>query len=174
MKKGEPGPGAYKSSETLNDKISTQVHSMKGSGSFASSAGRQQIKLNDLPTPGAGAYNVEQADFSKKKDFSKGLSSTFKAPIAVQIEKESTMPAPNAYDLSNKSKFQFRENKVCAESAFKSKTKREMILRSKTNMPAPGTYDIAGDLINPNSVAYASFKSTTQRRSFTPKNSQPG
>ena len=110
----------------------------------------------------------------KKKDFAKGLSSTFKAPIAVAVEKESSAPAPNAYDLSNKSKFQYRENHVCADSAFKSKTRRDTALRSKTNMPAPGTYDIAGDLINPNSVAYASFKSTTKRRSFTPQASQPG
>lgn len=86
------------------------------------------------------------------------------------------MPAPNEYNVLNAKKQIFKSNNVCADSAFKSHTKREFLDLSKVkNLPAPGTYNPNDEFIHETSkVPYSSFKSTSQRHSFLPNDNLPG
>ena len=84
-----------------------------------------------------GAYHPENTDLYRKKDFNNGNSSVFRKPIAQKVTKESEVPAPNEYNISNANKQQFKTNNVCADSAFKSNTKREFLSLDKIkNLPA--------------------------------------
>lgn len=70
----------------------------------------------------------------------------------------------------------FKSNNVCADSAFKSHTKRDFLdLNRVRNLPAPGTYNPNDEVIRESSkVPYSSFKSTSQRYTFIPNENIPG
>lgn len=123
-----------------------------------------------------GAYHPENTDLYRKKDFNNGNSSVFRKPIAQKVTKESEVPAPNEYNVSNANKQQFKTNNVCADSAFKSNTKREFLSLDKIkNLPAPGTYNVNDDVLHESSkVPFSSFKSTVQRNTFVPIDNIPG
>ncbi len=150
--------------------------SKKGYGNLASSASRNDIKLNPAKTPGAGAYETQNTVINSRKDFSSGFSASFQKPIAQKVEKENEIPAPNSYDLSNLKKVIFKSNNVSADSAFKSKTKREFISVDKVkNLPAPNLYNVNDEQLHGASkIPYSSFKSTSQRHTFTPNGYYPG
>lgn len=87
------------------------------------------------------------------------------------------MPAPNSYDLTNATKkILFKSNNVTADSAFKSKTKREFISLEKVkDLPAPNLYNVNDEqLYGASKIPYSSFKSTSQRHTFTPNGFYPG
>ena len=73
-------------------------------------------------------------------------------------------------------KQQIKSNNVCADSAFKSHTKREFLDFDKIkNLPAPGTYNVNDDFTHDSSkIPYSSFKSTSQRTTFMPNENLPG
>ncbi len=150
--------------------------SRKGYGGFASSACRSDIKLNPDITPGAGAYNVSESNHARsdKRDFSTMYSSAFQRPIAQVFEKENTLPAPNSYDVEKSKKLLFKNNNVCADSAFKSHTKREFI-EINNDAPAPNSYDVKIDAVHDSvKVPFSSFKTMTKRSTFTPNGDIPG
>jgi hypothetical protein len=150
--------------------------SKKGYGGFASSACRSDVKLNPDITPGAGTYNVDESSHARtdKRDFSTMYSSAFQKPIAQVFEKENTLPAPNSYDVSRSKRLLYKNNNVCADSAFKSHTKREFIDVNK-DAPAPNTYDVKIDAVHDSvKVPFSSFKTTSKRSSFTPHDDMPG
>ncbi len=123
-----------------------------------------------------GAYHPENADLYKKKDFNHGNSSVFRKPIAQRVIKESEVPAPNEYNISNAKKHQFKTNNVCADSAFKSNTKRDFLgLDKLKNLPAPGTYNVNDEITHESAkIPFSSFKSTSQRITFQPNDNIPG
>lgn len=86
------------------------------------------------------------------------------------------MPAPNSYDLSKIKRHLFKSNNVCADSAFKSQTKRELIQLDKVkNLPAPTSYNVNDEATHAaTKVPISSFKSTSQRHTFTPMDYVPG
>lgn len=145
--------------------------SIKGYGGFASSSSRDEIKLNPMITPGAGSYELNA---NNRKDFSNSFSSSFHKPIAQTLDKPDYKPAPNIYDLSKSSKHKFKSNNVHADSAFKSQTKREFMHIDKT-IPAPNAYNVNDKLKHDNpKVIISSFKSSSNRQSFTSNNNYPG
>ena len=90
---------------------------------------------------------------------------------------ENEIPAPNSYDLTNATKkILFKSNNVTADSAFKSKTKREFISLEKVkDLPAPNLYNVNDEqLYSASKIPYSSFKSTSQRHTFTPNGFYPG
>ncbi|CAF0834175.1 unnamed protein product [Brachionus calyciflorus] len=167
-----PGPGSYVSQDDASQKLKKPSDSKKGYGGFASSSSRDELKFNPLITPGAGSYELSTTN--NRKDFSNSNSSSFHRPIAQKLEKSGSLPAPNAYDLTNLTKFKFKNNNVHADSAFRSQTKREFIQIDK-NVPGPNVYNVNDNLKHDNpKVIMSSFKSSTNRRSFTPHNNNPG
>jgi hypothetical protein len=148
--------------------------SKKGYGGFASKASREMLKFNPGSTPGAGSYETHKIIANKRKDFSVGPMSTFQKPIAHKLDKENEVPAPNSYDIT-KAKTT-KTNNVTADSAFKSKTKREFISLDKVkDLPAPNSYTIKDDLLHESTkVPFSSFKTTANRNSFIPANNLPG
>ena len=123
-----------------------------------------------------GAYHPEHTDLYKKKDFSQGNSSVFRKPIAQKVTKESEVPAPNEYNVANAKRYQFKTNNVCADSAFKSNTKRDCLQLDKLkNLPAPGTYNVNDEITHESAkIPFSSFKSTSQRTNFVPTDNVPG
>ena len=166
-----PGPGSYiKSTENLSDKLKRTSDSLKGYGSFASRSGRENLKLNNLSTPGAGAYDVQSVTIFKKRDHSTSFSSAFQKPIAIKLERPSSIPAPNKYNVNDE--LRHKKNNVCADSAFRSKTKRELSQETAKDVPPPGTYNI--QVVSAVKVPFSSFKSTSQRHSFSKNKDFPG
>jgi hypothetical protein len=105
-----------------------------------------------------------------RKDFSQGNTSAFQKPIAQKIEKDKELPGPCSYDIKKTEKYLFKSNNVCADSAFKSNTKRDIYNTDQLkDLPAPNKYNINDDPIHISSKVpyYSSFKSTSQRHSFT-------
>lgn len=124
-----------------------------------------------MVTPGAGSYEING---KKRKDFSNSCSSSFQKPIAQKLDKPDYKPAPNVYDISKSTKYKFKSNNVHADCAFKSKTKREYMQIDKS-IPAPNVYNVNDNLKHDNPKAIvSSFKSNSNRRSFTPHNNNPG
>ncbi len=160
----------------LKENLKKTSDSKKGYGNFASSTSRSEIKLNPQLTPGAGTYDTQNTVINKKKDFSSGFSASFQKPIAQKVEKENEIPAPNSYDWTNAKKVLFKSNNVTADSAFKSKTKREFISLEKVkDLPAPNLYNVNDEqLYGASKIPYSSFKSTSQRHTFTPNGFYPG
>lgn len=158
----------------LSEKLKKTSDSKKGSGGFASSACRTEIKLNPDNTPGAGSYDVAEKGDKRRSDFSTMYSSAFQKPIAQPYEKENSMPAPNAYDVSKGSKTLFKSNNVAADSAFKSHTKREFIQVNK-DAPAPNKYDVKDDYLHSSvKVPFSSFKTSSKRATFLKDQDIPG
>ena len=177
LKSDTPGPGSYNSAALTNleDLIKKTSDSKKGYGGFASSASRNEMKLNPGYTPGAASYKLETIVY-KRKDFSQGNSNNFQKPIANVVTKEAEGPAPNEYDLSTAGKYKFKANNVSAASAFKSQTKREAFEGMvQKNNPAPGTYDVKDEVLHDSSkIPFSSFKSTSQRNTFMCNSNIPG
>jgi hypothetical protein len=155
----------------LSERLKKTSDSKNGYGGFASRSSRSETKLNPNVTPGAGAYNLPTSALKSKKDFSSGFSSSFQKTIAQKIEKENELPAPNSYDISKVDKKIFKSNNVCADSAFKSNTKRDIYGTDQAKeMPAPNKYNINVDPIHVSTKIpyHSSFKSSSHRHSFTP------
>lgn len=172
-----PGPGSYNANalSNLHDLLKKTSDSKKGYGGFASSSSRNEMKLNPGYTPGAGAYEVKTIVY-KKKDFSSGNSNNFLKPIANVPPKEQEGPAPCEYNLATVTKYKFKKNNVSAGAAFNSLSKREAFegMIDKTN-PAPGTYNVNDELMHDSSkIPFSSFKSSSQRNTFTGANNVPG
>jgi hypothetical protein len=120
--------------------------------------------LNRVNTPGAGSYNIKELDLLKRKDFGRSFTSAFQKPIAIKTkDKESLMPAPNQYNVIDKLKY--KTNNVCADSAFKSKTKRKLSQEIAKDVPAPNFYDVKLD--KSTRIPLSSFKSTSKRSLFS-------
>jgi hypothetical protein len=175
-----PGPGSYVKPADVKEQLKKPSDSKKGFGGFASSSSRNGLKINNLNTPGAGAYEIskETTILTNRKDFSNGYSSGFAKPIATAMaaEKENEQPAPNAYDLEKSKKYIFKNNNVSADHAFKSQTKREFLHVDKTvELVAPNSYNVKDDFRHDSTkIPYSSFKSNTQRHTFTPNSNLPG
>jgi hypothetical protein len=68
----------------------------------------------------------------------------------------------------------FKNNNAAADSAFKSKTKREYI-DAKNDAPAPNKYDVKVDYVHDSvKVPMSSFKTAVKRNTFTPVSNNPG
>ena len=101
-------------------------------------------------------------------------SSAFQKPIAQHYDKENTLPAPNSYDVSKSSKILFKNNNVCADSAFRSGTKRELIEINK-DAPGPNVYDVNVDSVHDSvKIPFSSFKTTSKRNTFLKTSDMPG
>lgn len=118
---------------------------------------------------------------TRKKDFSTGNSGNFTKPIVSAQEerklfKELEGPAPCEYNVDTAAKHKFKVNNVSANAAFKSHTKRDLLDSvSIKNNPAPGTYDVNDTITHDSSkIPFSSFKSTSQRNTFTNASAVPG
>ena len=82
-----------------------------------------------------------------------------------------TVSSNNIY-CSKPKKQQFKSNNVCADSAFKSHTKREFLDFDKIkNLPAPGTYNVNDDFTHDSSkIPYSSFSATNISTQLVPSN----
>ena len=163
----------------LSQRLKKTSDSKNGLGGFASRSSRSEVKLNPNFTPGAGSYNVETSTQLKtRQDFSSGYSSAFQPPIAQRVEKENDqIPAPNSYNISkNIEKHVYKSNNVCADSAFKSNTKRDIYgIDQNKDIPAPNKYNVNDEPVHAsNKISYhSSFKSTSQRGTFMPSSDIP-
>ena len=139
-----------------------------------------ETKMNPEKVPGAGAYDVDRSDRAATlhKDFSSGFSSAFQKPIAVRRADSDVahQPAPNSYDPSHAARLLFKSNNVCADSAFKSNSKRDIYANTAKNQPAPNRYNVNDEPLHPSfKVPYhSSFKSTSKRITFAPLENVPG
>ncbi|KAE8624146.1 hypothetical protein XENTR_v10005847 [Xenopus tropicalis] len=166
-----PGPGTYNVGRTPAD-INSVSLSKKGTGGFPSKAPRTlQRKIARTPAPNAYLLNKE---FFSKKDFSKGNSSMFQQPVAVEVEDTKHLtPAPNQYSAS--STYCHPNNNVAAHASFVSKTKRDLLKPNAVNGPSPCHYTINDSLVKESTkVLVSCFKSKTSRNSLNVISDNPG
>nr|XP_014353891.1 PREDICTED: O(6)-methylguanine-induced apoptosis 2 [Latimeria chalumnae] len=128
-----PGPGYYNVVHQPIDRSITYC-SRNGTGGLASKAAR--IPRNKVKhTPAANAYHMPSVTLSRR-DFGLGYSSMFHQPIAVKVDDgKNQTPAPNCYKVSLA--YCTKSNNVTAESAFLSKTQRELRPRVTLKGPSP-------------------------------------
>uniref|UniRef100_UPI00398ED9D2 O(6)-methylguanine-induced apoptosis 2 isoform X2 n=1 Tax=Pristiophorus japonicus TaxID=55135 RepID=UPI00398ED9D2 len=166
-----PGPGSYDYSHGSMETFSTSI-SNRGMGGLASKAVRlERRKINY--TPGANAYNIP-SPFLSKMDYHMGNSSMFQLPIATKVDdpKKGT-PGPSEYNISHV--YLGKTNNVTAESAFLSKTRRDLIPPGTLIGPSPCHYRINHSLTkeSPKTIV-SSFKSKTIRLKYPDDSTSPG
>ncbi|XP_072357232.1 O(6)-methylguanine-induced apoptosis 2 [Scyliorhinus torazame] len=165
-----PGPGSYGFAHGPIETFSTSL-SKRGMGGLASKVPRQGRKRFSQ-TPGANAYDIS-SPFLSKMDYHMGNSSMFQPPIAMKMDDPKNMtPGPNEYNLSNV--YLGKTNNVSAESAFLSKTNRNMIAPGTLKGPSPCQYRVNHSLTKESSRSIvSSFRSKTIRLKY-PKDLSPG
>ncbi|CAB3979660.1 Hypothetical predicted protein [Paramuricea clavata] len=172
-----PGPGTYKGYEQSNHEISPS-YSKRGTGTFASKMTRFNKEQRAFAQPGPGEY--EPLKPPVKSDFNKAnVTSNFHLPIAMPSDerKQLQAPAPNSYKISKATGKVAHDNNVSACAAFKSNSKRQSFITSKTaaNLPSPCQYNVKEELLHKSSTgASASFKSTTERKMTCTPDLGPG
>ncbi|XP_064408161.1 O(6)-methylguanine-induced apoptosis 2 [Latimeria chalumnae] len=166
-----PGPGYYNVVHQPIDRSITYC-SRNGTGGLASKAAR--IPRNKVKhTPAANAYHMPSVTLSRR-DFGLGYSSMFHQPIAVKVDDgKNQTPAPNCYKVSLA--YCTKSNNVTAESAFLSKTQRELRPRVTLKGPSPCHYTVKDSITKSSpKIMVSSFKSKTSRL-FNPNGMQtPG
>lgn len=165
-----PGPGSYISHAPAEGY--SPSFSKRGTGSFASKAGRVPRSFQRL-SPGPDAYNLQTSLFYKH-DFNRGESRMFRLPVAVKTEKpKNENPAPNLYDVSYSAVD--KKSTVSAQSAFRSKTRRSASVSDSFKGPSPCHYNVSDVLLQKTpQVPYSCFKSTTSRIQPPVRNNIPG
>ncbi|XP_067281201.1 O(6)-methylguanine-induced apoptosis 2 isoform X2 [Pseudorasbora parva] len=165
-----PGPGSYISHAVAEE--CSPSFSKRGTGSFASKAGRVPRSFPRL-SPGPEAYNL-RTSLLHKHDFNRGESRTFRLPLAVQREtQKSGNPAPNQYDVSYS--FVDRNSTISGHCAFRSKTRRSAIVSDSFKGPSPCHYKVSDVLVQKTpQVPVSCFKSTTARIRPPVRNNIPG
>ena len=150
--------------------------STKGFGNLASKSSRNSQRFNNASTPGAGHYNTVNSDCSARKNFSRGFTSSFQKPIAVQKENVVNAPAPNSYNIADPNLYKYKTNNVSASSAFKSQSKRSLVNYGDVkNHPSPATYNVDDNLVHASTkVPFSSFKSKSERQPFNQNKDFPG
>ncbi|XP_041068203.1 O(6)-methylguanine-induced apoptosis 2 [Carcharodon carcharias] len=123
-------------------------------------------------TPGANAYNIASPLLSKV-DYHLGNSSMFQPPLAMKVDDlKNATPGPNEYNISNV--YLGKANNVSAESAFLSKTSRNMIPTGTLKGPSPCQYSVNHSLTKESSKSIvSSFRSKTTRLKY-PNETSPG
>ncbi|KAG2460660.1 STPG1 protein, partial [Polypterus senegalus] len=164
-----PGPGSY---NVVDSPVETGSPSLskKGTSSFVSKSIRAASRRFRV-TPAANAYSPT---LLTKKNFSVGNSSVFQQPIAVKPDtvKDST-PAPNQYNVSSSALGS--SSNASAQSAFMSKTQRNLQLSGNLKVPSPCHYRVNDSLTkeSPKTVV-SSFRSTTTRKFLEDTSHVPG
>ncbi|XP_036357889.1 O(6)-methylguanine-induced apoptosis 2-like isoform X2 [Octopus sinensis] len=161
-----PGPGKY---ETLSEFESNSAsYSKKGTGGLASMSKR---RFSLSRTESSGTFVSLPSSFNTKRDFNRsGNTRAFQKNIAEQVE-HIPLPAPNQYQIHSKPK-----NKMSAESAFRSQTKREVTnFQTASQIPGPCQYSVNYDLVltSPKTIS-GPFKSKSSRILAVEELSVPG
>uniref|UniRef100_A0A4W4H910 O(6)-methylguanine-induced apoptosis 2 n=1 Tax=Electrophorus electricus TaxID=8005 RepID=A0A4W4H910_ELEEL len=146
-----PGPGSYLSPS----------FSMKGTGGLASKALRAG-RRPQRGIPGPDAYNL-QSSLLRKNDFGRGLSRTFRPPIAIKaVASLQKTPAPNQYNVSYAAVQ--ADSVVSAKAAFVSKTRRNVIFAGSEKGPSPCHYSVKDTATQTGpKVLVSCFKSNSAR-----------
>jgi len=142
-----PAPGQYSVQKTFHQEVSDRAGwGIRGTGGFASRSRRFGARsLPSLPRPGLGcpgpgAYNEMTAlsTIQKPRDFNQAKTT---AVFADHLEKRDVEMVPGPGHYSTIAKSDDRE-RAAAESAFRSKTGREVggISASTEETPGPGKY----------------------------------
>ncbi|TRY85949.1 hypothetical protein DNTS_032714 [Danionella cerebrum] len=161
-----PGPGSYLSHASCEG--CSPSFSKRGTGCFASKTGRAPRSFQ-RPSPGPDSYNL-QTSLLHKHDFNRGESRIFRLPYAVMKEKPTNEnPAPNQYKAAVD-----KNSTVSAESAFRSRTTRSVILLNKFKGPSPCHYQVSDVLVQKTPQTVSCFKSTTARIQAPLRNNIPG
>ncbi|KAK7489463.1 hypothetical protein BaRGS_00019262, partial [Batillaria attramentaria] len=165
-----PAPGEYLHHGNF-DHMSPS-YSKKGTGGFASKS-KKGFRNAMSNAPGPGIYALPSL-LTTRKDFNRtAVQSNFALPIAEHVAKPGN-PGPAAY-RPEKTKMGHANN-VTAETAFKSKTRREVInVAEQSRIPAPGQYEIHDEVLHGNTkVPFSSFKSQTRRELMRKPEAVPG
>ncbi|XP_051774787.1 O(6)-methylguanine-induced apoptosis 2 [Erpetoichthys calabaricus] len=164
-----PGPGSYYVVDSPAETGSPSL-SKKGTSSFVSKSIRAASRRFRV-TPAANAYSPT---LLTKRNFSVGNSSVFQQPIAVKPDtvKDST-PAPNQYNVSSSALGS--SSNASAQSAFMSKTQRNLQLSGNLKVPSPCHYRVNDSLTKESSkTVVSSFRSTTTRKFLEDTSQVPG
>ncbi|PIK42038.1 putative O(6)-methylguanine-induced apoptosis 2 [Apostichopus japonicus] len=168
-----PGPGTYLKHGKATNK--TPSHSKRGYGVGFVSKDRRSKALKTTVGPGSAAYSLPSL-LTSRKDFNQSnTSSSFQSPIAIQREKSTDQPAPNAYQVNDSLLHKHHGNH--GQSAFKSTSKRVDFHKNTSSAPAPCHYNVNDRIVKPSvKVPYSSFKSSTKRDMLqaVPENPGPG
>ncbi|XP_067862664.1 O(6)-methylguanine-induced apoptosis 2 [Heptranchias perlo] len=166
-----PGPGSYDNTHGPVETFSTSF-SKRGMGGLASKASRLE-RRKTIQTPGANAYNIP-SPFLSKVDYHMGNSSMFEQPIAMKVDDpKNWTPGPNEYNVSNV--YLGKMNNVSAESAFLSKTRRDIVPPGTLKIPSPCHYRINHSLTKESpKIIVSSFRSKTIRLKYPNVSTSPG
>ncbi|XP_797702.1 O(6)-methylguanine-induced apoptosis 2 [Strongylocentrotus purpuratus] len=165
-----PGPGSYV--EQNKPILVKPSFSKKGMGvGFVS---KEKRAKRHKTTPGPGPAYALPSMLTTKKDFNNATAtSSFHTPIAVPRDKESSLPAPNHYKVSDSTMKRHYGSQV--QASFKSTSRRVDYNKIQSVAPAPCHYTINETLTKEApKVPMSSFKSTSNRE-FIPNNTRnPG
>ena len=165
-----PGPGTYIGIGSMVR--SSASFSKRGSGMMPSRDKRISKWYAVNHSPGPASYSLQDGALSSRCDFNRSMTSVFHSPIALRSQPKDTGPAPNQYDVLRgvAHSSAFGSNCTSAGSAFKSKSKREIMdLREAIARPSPVQYNVNDCLLRQSvKIPVSSFRSSTGR-SFPPK-----
>jgi len=165
-----PGPGQYKTVQSLDKQLEKTSDSKKGSGGFASRSRRDGHMSGASSAPAPTTYNISSKFGHDYQDFNRAkYSSMFQKPIAERpVTPKSFIPAPNLYDVNQGLKTITKSNNVTAQAAFRSHTKRYIAPNKHFITPAPGAYNLDDSITRSSGpIHQSSFKSTSKRDAFT-------
>jgi len=152
-----PSPVEY-AMVRFGDRISVHVPS----ASFASTTQRFKVKETDYPT--AGRYDPQNGIFDKNIKCNDDYGSPFLTTAARfsdqhDMSRRNSHLGPNTYELENMSLAEKSmleaKNKQTLKGAFGTKCARKLKLINstiKTNIPAPGKYEVRSEVSRPVSV----------------------
>ncbi|CAD5125230.1 DgyrCDS13469 [Dimorphilus gyrociliatus] len=156
-----PGPGNYVGHSEAETKSTS--FSKKGTGGFASKSRRIRRDLAENH-PGVGSYKLP-ATLKSRHDFSTSNTSSFHRPVVSGTREPNSLPGPNIYKTATAAKWTNKTNNVSGDAAFKSKSKRELLVLKDSDRVAPTQYDVKDTLQRQSvKIPFSSFKSRTRRQ----------
>ncbi|XP_072170202.1 O(6)-methylguanine-induced apoptosis 2-like [Diadema setosum] len=165
-----PGPGTYVHQN--KPELFSPSFSKKGMGvGFVSKTKRAK---HHKGTPGPGPAYALPSMLTSRKDFNQAVaSSSFHKPIAVVRDKESKLPAPNHYKVSDSTLKRHYGSQF--QASFKSTSRRVDYNRIQSVAPAPCHYTVNETLTKEApKIPMSSFKSTSSRQMILSPDPNPG
>merc|ERR1712212_14426 len=151
-KNENPSPVEY-AMVRFGDRISAHVPT----ASFASNTQRFKVKETDYPT--AGRYDPRNGIFDKNISYDDYGSPFLTTAARFSEQRRNSHLGPNTYELENMSLAENSmleaKNKQTLKGAFGTKCSRKLKLINstiKTNIPAPGKYEVRSEVSRPVSV----------------------